>query len=129
MPMPLSRLYSTVSTSPRRTVTDWPTAEETSTSESLAPFWRAISTERMATRAISSCVRGRPAAGTGRSGMADVRGGLEGKGRTRDRPKGSKLSRRKRQAYGRRRVYQQDPAQEADDRPAEDRCGARAPVA
>src|SRR3989442_480346 len=37
MPMPLSRLYSTVSTSPRRTVTDWPTAAETSTSASLPP--------------------------------------------------------------------------------------------
>ena len=37
MPRPLSRLYSTVSTSPRRTVTDCPTAADTSTSASLAP--------------------------------------------------------------------------------------------
>ena len=37
MPRPLSRLYSTVSTSPWRTVTDSPTAAETSTSEPDAP--------------------------------------------------------------------------------------------
>src|SRR5690349_3189266 len=68
---PLSRLYSTVSTSPRRTVTDWPTAAETSTSASLAPRRCAASSERRATSAIASCDTGKPATGTGWSGKME----------------------------------------------------------
>src|SRR5205085_2656392 len=58
MPRPLSRLYSTVSTSPRRTVTDWPTAADTSTSAWLAPLARAKSSARRATSDIPSRDRG-----------------------------------------------------------------------
>ncbi len=69
MPRPLSRLYSTVSTSPRRTVTDWPTAAETSTSASLAPFSRATSRHLRATSAMASRESGRDAEAIGWSGM------------------------------------------------------------
>ena len=65
MPRPLSRLYSTVSTSPRRTVTDWPTAAETSTSASEAPRSFATWRERRATSAIASRLSGSAADGTG----------------------------------------------------------------
>ena len=40
-PMPLSRLYSMVSTSPLRTVTVWPSASDTSVSQAVAPPARA----------------------------------------------------------------------------------------
>src|SRR5258708_5306956 len=59
MPRPLSRLYSTVSTSPRRTVTDWPTAAETSTSEPLAPFDTACAIARRAMSVIAARGGGR----------------------------------------------------------------------
>src|SRR5258708_33293781 len=72
MPRPLSRLYSTVSTSPRRTVTDWPTAADTSTSASLAPRFFEYSSERRATAALAAFVSG--GGGKGRVGMGDVRG-------------------------------------------------------
>src|SRR6185369_7352002 len=69
MPMPLSRLYSTVSTSPRRTVTDWPTAAETSISASLAPRARAASSARRATSAMPSRVSGSEVDAIGWSGI------------------------------------------------------------
>src|SRR5262249_28746068 len=64
---PLSRLYSTVSTSPRRTVTDWPTAAETSTSASEAPRRFAASREASATCDMEPWASGR--LGMGWSGI------------------------------------------------------------
>ena len=85
IPMPLSRLYSTVSTSPRRTVTDCPSAAETSTSASLAPRACAASRLRSATPCMASRESGRAAGAIGWSGMgAPARGvgtGLDGAGR------------------------------------------------
>src|SRR5688500_12957793 len=83
--MPLSRLYSTVSTSPRRTVTDWPTAADTSTSASEAPRSRATSSERRATCAMASLSSGRAAEGMGWSGMERTCGGMRGGGRPRQK--------------------------------------------
>ena len=42
----------------RRTVTDWPTAEETSTSQSVAPQRRAASRQRRATSSMEERVSG-----------------------------------------------------------------------
>src|SRR4029079_6390486 len=68
MPMPLSRLYSTVSTSPRRTVTLWPTAADTSISASLAPRRFAIASARRATSAIAPRESGSDVLGVWSSG-------------------------------------------------------------
>ena len=64
----LSRLYSTVSTSPSRTVTDWPTEAEVSASASLAPRARASSRARNAADSRAGRSRG-SAWATGVSGM------------------------------------------------------------
>src|SRR5258706_1559017 len=73
MPIPLSRLYSTVSTSPRRTVTLWPTAADTSISASLAPRRRAVSSARFATSLIASRESGSAVEGAGESGIGRVK--------------------------------------------------------
>src|SRR6185503_16748455 len=102
MPSPLSRLYSTVSTSPRRTVTLCPTAAETSTSASAAPKRRAVARARAATSLIASRESGSAVEEAGTSGMGDE---LKSGG-------------------GRRRAYQQDAPKAADARAAGRRRGA-----
>ena len=113
MPRPLSRLYSTVSTSPRRTVTDWPTAAETSTSASVAP--RALARPRAsAARDLGHRVARRAAA------AAEAHRAWSGMG---------KLHCAECDPMERRRVYQQDPAQEGDARAAGRGRGAGGAVA
>ena len=66
-PMPLSRLYAIVSTSPLRTVTLWPTACDTSVSAAVAPPARAASSTAAATRSSAAVDTGKcdsPCAGS-----------------------------------------------------------------
>src|ERR1700693_3132786 len=108
MPSPLSRLYSTVSTTPRRTVTDWPTAADTSTSASLAPRLFAASSERRATCSMASRESGSGAESQGWSGL-----GI-GENETSENALNSGGGKRAGARNGRTRFYQQDAAQAAD---------------